>query len=179
MARPTTKTDLLIAANGQFDKLWKLVDSMPEDLQNAPFAGNMAATGKESHWGRDKNLRDVLAHLYEWHQLLLNWINANQKGEQKPFLPEPYNWRTYPGMNIEFWKKHQATPLIDAKEMLKTSHKEVMALIETFSNEELFAEKSLPWIGNSILGGYCVSATSSHYDWAMKKIKIHIKTYNP
>lgn len=25
------------------------------------------------------------------------------------------------------------------------------------------------------LGSYCVSATASHYDWAMKKIKKHIK----
>jgi hypothetical protein len=25
MARPTTKIDLIIAANGQFDKLWKLL----------------------------------------------------------------------------------------------------------------------------------------------------------
>jgi hypothetical protein len=27
-----------------------------------------------------------------------------QNGEQKPFLPEPYNWRTYPAMNAELWK---------------------------------------------------------------------------
>jgi hypothetical protein len=71
MARPTTKTDLITAANGQFDKLWKLVDSMSGEVQNAPFAGEMAEAGKETHWARDKNLRDVLIHLYEWHHLLL------------------------------------------------------------------------------------------------------------
>ena len=27
---------------------------------------------KEAYWKRDKNLRGVLMHLYEWHQLLLN-----------------------------------------------------------------------------------------------------------
>ncbi|WP_297115142.1 ClbS/DfsB family four-helix bundle protein, partial [uncultured Porphyromonas sp.] len=31
------------------------------------------------------------------------------------------------------------------------------------------------WTGTSILGAYCVSVTASHYDWAMKKIKKHIK----
>jgi hypothetical protein len=46
---------------------------------------------KEAHWKRDKNLRDVLVHLYEWHQLLLNWFNSNQNGDTKTFLPEPYN----------------------------------------------------------------------------------------
>jgi hypothetical protein len=25
-----------------------------------------------------------------WRQLLLNWVQANQGGENKPFLPEPY-----------------------------------------------------------------------------------------
>jgi hypothetical protein len=42
-------------------------------------------------------------------------------------------------------------------------------------HDELFAEKVLKWTGNSLLGAYCVSVTASHYDWAMKKIKLHIK----
>jgi hypothetical protein len=173
MARATTKTDLIIAANEQFDKLWKLIDTMSDKQQNTEFSSEMATAGKEAHWGRDKNLRDVLVHLYEWHQLLLNWINSNRNGETKSFLPEPYNWKTYPAMNVEFWKKHQNTPLIEAKKMLKESHKNATTLIETFSNEELFAKKSFAWTGTSTLGAYCVSATSSHYDWAIKKLKKH------
>ncbi len=81
-------------------------------------------------------------------------------------------------MNVEFWKKHRDTPLADAKKMLKESHKEVMVLIETFSNDELFSKKYFMWTGTSSLGIYCVSATSSHYDWAMKKLKVHIKMSN-
>jgi hypothetical protein len=168
MSRPTTKTDLVIAANEQFGKLWKLIDSMTDAQQNAQF----------SFEERDKNVRDVLVHLYEWHQLLLNWVNTNRKGEQKPFLPEPYNWKTYPAMNVEFWKKHQNTAYDDSKKRLKESHEKVIAMIETFSNDELFVKKHFTWTGTTSLGSYCVSATSSHYDWAMKKIKMHIKTSN-
>ncbi len=176
MPRATTKSDLLIAANEQFGKLWKLIDTMSNEQQNAAFGSEMATAGKEAHWGRDKNLRDVLAHLYEWHRLLQNWINNNRGGNAKPFLQEPYNWKTYPQMNVGFWEKHQHTSLPDAKQMVKESHREVMALIETFSNDELFAKKMFDWTGTSTLGAYCVSATSSHYDWAMKKLKVHIKT---
>ena len=79
-------------------------------------------------------------------------------------------------MNVEFWKKHQSTPLKEAKTKLKESHKDVIALIETFSNEQLFAKGVFDWTGTSTLGAYCVSATASHYDWAIKKIKVHIKT---
>jgi hypothetical protein len=73
-------------------------------------------------------------------------------------------------------EKHQTTTLTNAKEMLKDSHNKVMTLIETFSNDELFARQSFEWTSSSTLGAYCVWATSSHYDWAMKKIKIHSKT---
>jgi len=176
MSRATTKTDLVIAANEQFDKLWKLIEPMSDEQQNATFGSEMITAGKEAHWIRDKNMRDVLVHLYEWHQLLLNWVNSNRNGAAKPFLPEPYNWKTYPAMNVEFWKKHQDTPLTDAKKRLIESHNDVMALIDTFSNDELFAKKSFAWTGTTTLGAYCVSTTSSHYDWAIKKMKIHIKT---
>jgi hypothetical protein len=87
----------------------------------------------------------VLIHLYEWHQLLLNWATANRTGETKPFLPAPYNWKTYPAMNVELWKKHQNTPYDASKTMLIESYAKVMALIETFSNEELFTKKYFPW----------------------------------
>lgn len=176
MARATTKADLVTSANEQFEKMWKLIDTMSDEQQNATFGKEMATAGKEAHWSRDKNLRDILVHLYEWHLLLLNWIKVNSSGEHKPFLPEPYNWKTYPTMNVEFWKKHQSTPLTEAKAKLKESHKDVIALIETFSNEQLFAKGVFDWTGTSTLGAYCVSATASHYDWAIKKIKVHIRT---
>lgn len=165
MARPTNKQDLIIAANCQFEKLWGLIESMPEEKQRAMF----------SFEDRDKNLRDVLVHLYEWHQLVLNWLRSNQAGEAVNFLPAPYNWKTYPKMNVEFWKKHQTTALEEAIALLKNSHDEVMKLIEPFSDEELFTKKFFSWTGTTNLGSYIISSTSSHYDWAMKKLKKHIK----
>ena len=54
MTRATTKTDLTTSANGQFEKMWKIIDSMSEELQTATFSEEMAVAGKEAHWGRDK-----------------------------------------------------------------------------------------------------------------------------
>ena len=175
MPRPTTKQDLILAANEQFDKLWNLIETMSEEERSAAFSFDSNIEKGEAHWKRDKNLRDVFVHLHEWHQLLLNWVTSNQKGEAKPFLPEPYNWKTYGDMNVMFWEKHQTTPYDDSKKMFCDSHEKVLDLIERFSNEELFAKKAFSWVGGSTLGSYCVSVTSSHYDWAMKKIKAHIK----
>ena len=165
MARPTTKEQLVKSGQEGFEKLFALIDSMTDAEQQTSFAFE----------DRDKNIRDVLVHLYEWHQLLLKWVKANQAGQKANFLPEPYNWRTYPQMNIAFWEKHQNTPLDTSVSMLKQSHKESMDLIDQFTNEELFANQHFSWTGTTSLGAYCVSATSSHYDWAMKKIRRHKK----
>jgi hypothetical protein len=177
MGRATTKPELIEAANTQFEKMWKLIGSMTDEERSATFDFGENFKKKEAHWERDKNLRDVLVHLYEWHQLLLNWVYSNQNGESQPFLPEPYNWKTYGQMNVEFWKKHQSTSYEDSKKMLIDSHEKVMEMIGGFSNEELFEKKYFPWTGNTNLGTYRISATSSHYDWAIKKIKAHIKAY--
>ncbi|WP_195984896.1 ClbS/DfsB family four-helix bundle protein [Clostridium sp. D33t1_170424_F3] len=167
MPRPSTKPGLIEAAGEQFTKLWALIDSLPEDEQTAVFQFE----------DRDKNLRDILIHLYEWHQLLLKWIQSNQNGVPAPFLPAPYNWKTYPAMNVGFWEKHQDTPYGASVEMLKESHAQVMQVIEGFTDEELFEKKHFSWTGTTSLGSYCISATSSHYDWAIKKIKRHHKTF--
>ena len=166
MARPTTKEQLKQAGDENFNKLFLLINSMTGKEQEILF----------SFEDRDKNVRDVLVHLYEWHQLLLSWIHSNQSGNKANFLPEPYNWKTYPQMNIGFWEKHQQTPLKEAVQLLKESHSDVINLIDSFSNEELFTNKYFSWTGTTSLGSYCVSATSSHYDWAMKKIKKHKKS---
>ena len=175
MARPTTKKDLIEAANSNFEKLWKLIDLMTDKELNMEFDFSDDLKKKEAHWKRDKNLRDVLIHLYEWHQLLLNWVQSNVTGNKKDFLPKPYNWKTYGEMNVEFWKEHQNTKLENAREMLKESHKAVLEIIQKFSNDELFSKQFFDWTGTTTLGSYCVSATSSHYEWATKKLKAHKK----
>jgi len=176
MPRATTKTDLIKTANAQFNKMWELINSMSQQQQTTTF--NFEKTmGKEIHWRRDKNVRDVLVHLYEWHQLLLNWVTGNTSGEEKPFLPQPYNWRTYGEMNISFWEKHQNTSYDKSKEMVNESHEKVMRLIEKFTDVELFEKQHFKWTGTSSLGQYCISTTVSHYDWAINKLKTHSKTY--
>ena len=171
MARPTTKEELINTGNEKFHKMWELINSLTDEEQRGTFEFE----GKEAHWERDKNMRDVLIHLYEWHQLFLNWVAANQAGKEKPFLREPYNWKTYGDMNVEIWKEHQNTPYDESVKMLKSSHEKVMDLVDKFSDEELFVKGAFPWTGGSTLGSYGVSVTSSHYDWAMKKIKRYKK----
>ena len=51
-----------------------------------------------------------------------------------------------------------------------------MELIAVFSDNDLFNKGIFDWTGISTLGSYSVSATSTHYGWAIKKIKVRIGT---
>lgn len=199
MPRARSKEDLIKASNEQYQKLTDLISSLSEKELNTEFDFSDDSKKTERHWGRDKNLRDIYIHLYEWHQLLLNWIKANdlpriasrkktnflsgatqavkgeaRSGEEKPFIPEPYSWKTYGDMNCEFWEKHQKTSLEDAKKMFEKSHAEVLKLAESYTNDQLFGRGVYAWV-NTDLGSYFVSVMPSHYDWAMKKLKAHRK----
>lgn len=166
MPRPTTKAMLIQQSQENYEKLLTLINTLSPEEQEQTF----------SFEDRDRNLRDILIHLYEWHQLLLLFVQRNMSDISSPFLPEPYNWRIYPDMNVEIWRKHQSTPLSKAKELLADSHQATLQALEPFTDEALFTKQFFPWTGNTSLGSYFVSATSSHYDWAIKKLKRHIKT---
>ena len=179
MPRARNKADLLKSAQENYTKLMELISNMTENQMNTPFDFSGDASKKEAHWARDKNVRDVLIHLYEWQQLMLRFLENNAgKTDSKSaiaFLPSEYTWKTYGAMNVMFWNRHQNTSLDLAKEMLSETHQKVLALAEKYTDEELFTKKYFPWTGTTDLGSYFVSTTSSHYDWAIKKIKLHCK----
>lgn len=176
MPRARNKADLLKSATENYSKLLELISKMTENQLATPFDFSADASKKEAHWSRDKNVRDVLIHLYEWHQLMLDFVESNMvKKIATAFLPTEYSWKTYGAMNQMFWNRHQSTSLEQARQMLDGSHAKVVALIDRFTNEQLFTKKYYPWTGTTDLGSYFVSTTASHYDWAIKKIKLHCK----
>lgn len=186
MPRPQNKTDLLALAEKNYDELIKFIDSMSDTEKNTPFDFS-SLNKKEAHWKRDKNTRDVICHLVEWHKLLLKFVAENTKNESigksengknaivYQFLPEPYNWKNYGDMNRAIWQNCQNLPLEKALADFAESHKKLMELAKSFSDEELFAKKHFSWTGTTNLGAYFISTTSSHYDWAIKKLKAHRK----
>lgn len=175
MPRPRNKADMVIAANTNYDKLITLIEKRTDAEKNTPYDFSGDEKKKEAHWRRDKNLRDVLMHLNEWHLLLLEWIKNRENGSHKPFLPEGYNWKTYGDMNLLFYNRCQNVSEEEALKRFMDSHNKVMEALDTFSEEELFTNTYYSWVGGSCIGSYFISVTSSHYDWAMKKMKAHQK----
>jgi len=175
MPRPKTKDELMELSEENFQKLMDLIQSLDEETKTSTFDFKGLENLKGAHWNRDDNISDVLTHLYAWHQLFINWVMKNTRAIKTPFIPKPYTFKTYGALNIEFNKKYKDTPLKEAIKMLNMSHLEVMHIIRSLTNEILFTPAYFTWTGTTSLGSYAVSATSSHYDWAFKKIKKHIK----
>lgn len=166
MPRPTTKAELLAAGDDRYKALLGLIDRLPQGALDAEF-------GFED---RDRNVRDVLGHLHIWNLMMLDWYSEGMAGG-RPAIPAPgHTWATLPALNAEIWQQCQATDLVTTRAELDASHRRLRELIEGHTDDELFTQKRYPWTGSTSLGSFLVSVTSSHYDWAAKKIRRHRST---
>ncbi|UZR97489.1 ClbS/DfsB family four-helix bundle protein [Chondrinema litorale] len=165
MPRPKNKEELLQIGIENAKNLNDLIDSIPESERDKEFSKGTL----------NRNIRDVMAHLYHWHLMMLNWYKIGMAGK-KPEMPAPgYTWKTVPELNTAINKKYSTTHLSDIRKLFNESHKVLIKLIESHTNEELFEKKKYKWTGSTFLGSYLISATSSHYDWAYKLIKKRLK----
>lgn len=174
MAKPRTKEDLITESAKGYNNLFDFISSLTEQELNTEF--DFSTLNKsEAHWKRDKNLRDVLMHLYEWQQLMLHWVSENEQGKQRQFLMDGFSWANYGDMNIVFFERAQNISLKEAKMLLEQSHNDIMTLIQKYDTQQLFNKNIFPWVGGSTLGQYFISTTIAHYEWALKKLKAHRK----
>lgn len=161
MARPRSKSDLIVQAKANYARLTDFVEALSMDEQEQEFPEGTL----------NRNIKDVLAHLHAWHLMLLDWYTVGMSG-QKPDMPaKGYTWKTLPDLNREIQKRYAQVSLNDAKGLFRQSFKTVLKIIEIHSEEELFTKKKYDWTGSTSLGAYLISATSSHYDWGYKLIR--------
>lgn len=166
MPRPDSKAKLLAANDESFRLLNDLIDglSIPQQKATFPF----------KH--RDRNIRDVLGHLYHWQIMLLKWYEVGMGGG-KPAMPtEGYTWKDTPQLNQEIWEQCQATSLATGRKQLQQTHSQVETRVKAHTDAQLFTKRHYHWTGSTSLGSYIVSATCSHYQWSIKLVKKFVKT---
>jgi len=161
MARPKNKSELLQLGDTNFEKLLLQVKDLREKRGDFEFPKGTL----------NRNIKDVLAHVHEWHKMMMSWYDVGMTGA-KPDMPKKgYTWQTLPDLNREIWKKYKDDEYEAILKKLKSSHKKVRKLIDSHTDEELFTKKKYNWTGSTSLGAYLISNTSSHYDWAFKLIR--------
>lgn len=159
MSRPNNKQALQRQSQEGFQALLDLIKQVPDKQQVFPV-GMM-----------NRSIRDVCMHLHQWHCMFLDWYAVGMQGE-KPLMPaKGYAWKDTPQLNKLIWEACQEVELEDAINLLAQSYAAVQAIIAQHDQEELFVKKRYAWTGSTSLGAYLVSATCSHYEWAIKLIK--------
>ncbi len=159
MPRPQDKETLISESLKERAALDQLLESLTPE--------QMVEPGTLGEW----SVKDVLAHLYEWEQMVLGWLAVTEQG-QRPHVPaEGYKWSQLPALNEEIRSKHAALSLDEVLEMYREAHRQTMETVKSLSEETLFTRGLHPWMNNNHLAAYFTSSTSSHYRWARKEIK--------
>jgi hypothetical protein len=163
MPRSFTKVQLLEDARRERATLEKLLEKLtPEEMVHS------AAPGEWSP-------KDVLAHLIEWEQMVLGWIETALSGKTPAMPAEGYKWNQLPALNQQIYEKHRDRPLAEVLEQFQRSYQQSMTTIEGFSEEELFTRGYFSWSGNNALAAYFHSCTAAHYLWARKEVQKKFK----
>jgi len=159
MPRPKTKAELQQLSDANFTKLLTYIDQLEDkNIEFPPHTLN-------------RNVKDVLFHLYEWHQMMMSWYKVGMSGS-KPIMPkEGFTWKTLPDLNKRIREQYKDGDLDTALQKVKHSHQDIRTIIDQHSEEELFTKKKYKWTGTTSLAAYLISCTSSHYDWAYKLIR--------
>jgi hypothetical protein len=167
MPRPKTKEELLYLSEENFTKLFALIDAFDESQKQAIYLFDN---------DRDKNIRDIVMHLHHWHLMMQEWYEVGMRGDKPEMPAKGYTWKTTKALNQHIWQISQEKDFDEAVKLLKASFLKVRERIKSHTNEELFSKKRYKWTGTTSMGSYFVSATSSHYDWAMKLIRKYKKS---
>jgi hypothetical protein len=116
------------------------------------------------------SVKDILAHLDAWHDLFLGWVAEADAGGSPAIPAAGHTWRTTPALNEEIHLRTRTDPWDSVVARLAESHGRVRALIAG-AGDDLFDKGVVRWTGSTSVGAYAVSATSSHYAWALDLVR--------
>lgn len=121
------------------------------------------------------SLKDILAHLHEWHKLALGWYKTGLRNEIPEMPVRGYKWNQIRDLNNKFYLKNKDKSLTSVKTSFRKSHNEIMSLIRKLSDEQLLKPGYFSWTTKYPLTTYLHPNTSGHYRWAIKHIKRWLK----
>lgn len=163
MPRPKTKADLLTAAELEYQKL----DALIQPLN----AEQMTQAGACETW----SIKDILAHLLAWEQMVLSWYRAGLRGEEVKTPAADLKWSETPILNQRIYEQYRDVPLGEIRAKFAASHAETLETFQSIPEEALITPKVYKWTNTSTLLSYFVSCTSSHYSWAAAEIRKWLK----
>ncbi len=163
MARPMNKEQLISFAQNEYTKLMDLISKLNEKQRDSEYIFDNRTT------------KDIVAHLYAWQLLELNWYKEGMKGNKPDIPAKGYTFKDSPALNEKLYQEYKNIKWEELFDKFKISHNSLLKIIESHTNDELYTKKKYIWTGSTDMAVYFRSALSSHYVWAQGLIKKHFK----
>jgi hypothetical protein len=165
MPVPQNKDELLKAIEKNYVNLISDLKSVPEDLVDQRSLDGHAA-------GTLMSVTNLLAYLVGWNELVLKWLGKDAAGQPIDFPDSGYKWNELGKLAQKFYRDYEDIPYRQLLERLDSAKRQIVALIETRSNEQLYGSA---WHGKWPMGRMIQFNTSSPYDNARKRLRKWIK----
>lgn len=161
MPTPETQIALQAAAMRAFRNLEAVFDAIPPSERDAPFRDRDR---------RDRDLQDVLDHVFAWHELLLGWIAGIERGETPAYPAEGFSWSELDELNLSLRDRTRTRGGAErAFARLQGSHAVALAKVGALDADVLFDATRFPWLGGP-LAEPVHECLGGHYDWAVGAI---------
>ena len=163
MSRPLNKNQLFAAIQKEYTALEKFLTPLtPAQRSFSPAPGVWA-------------IKDILAHLYAWQQMLFTWYETGWRGEV-PAVPTPgYKWNQLPALNQHIYEEYGGLSPEQALLLFRENHEKTLQFIESLSDRDLVTPGLYPWMNDNTLMAYLNSVTAAHYVWVLKEAKKALK----
>ena len=165
MAVPTSKEQLLAAISLTFDRLYA-------DLAWVPVARAREASLEGHAAGTVMSPADLVAYLIGWNELVLKWLDRDDRGEQVDFPETGFKWNELGQLARKFYNDHQSLDWNDLLARLSEAKGRLVETIAARSDNELYGQ---PWYGKWTKGRMIQFNTSSPYTNARGRIRKWLK----
>lgn len=153
MPVPQTKAELLAAIDVQFARLMRELERVPDERYREPSLEGHAK-------GTMMSVGDLVAYLIGWGELVIKWIDRDQRGELVDFPETGYQWNELGRLAQKFYADFHALPPGELVARLRRSKETLEVLIRDRDERTLYGR---PWYGKFTLGRMIQFNTSSPY----------------
>ncbi len=165
MAVPTSKTALLSAISTTFDKLMS-------DLARVPKGHSEEASLDGHVTGTQMSPSDLVAYLIGWNELVLKWLDQDDRGETVAFPEAGFKWNQLGQLAQKFYADYPELAWPQRLERLSAAKDQLVETISKRSDDELYGRM---WYGKWTKGRMIQFNTSSPYANARGRIRKWLK----
>ncbi len=162
MPAATNRDDLLKVTSKEFEKLFKLLERIPDEFALRPFADGIT-------------IKDVIGHRAHWAELFFGWYDDGQAGCEMHVPARGYKWNQLKEYNAKLRMDQADLTYPEVREMLDHQHARLMGFIAGKTDEELYGAPMKGGGSKWTTGRWAEAAGASHYRSAAKFVRAGIR----